>query len=673
MRLHKEIAPPAAPTVSAPLDSLKGMKEGSEKGKIETNNIFGIVTYERKPVGGAEIFLYHSDYEHPTKPKRMTKSRNDGNFTFVMADSMYSYGNYIFVTHPRYSIGWKMLKPDTKDQPLSITLYNPSSIGGRIIDKEMKPIKGVIIRLPIIIGPILSSESDLLTALLEGRTSDLFISSFTTLSDKNGSFIFKNLPEGAKVSFSVIAPGYEKHNEGFISVGSTFLIKLMPEGRISGKVIFEKTGLPVKNAQISAQGIGINSGDSGTTDREGNYTITKLSAGYYNVFYSVPTPLDWTAAAQESVKVDEGKETKRIDLKLIKGGIITGKVLDSETGKAVQPSKNSEVSIYGPSRPKSGDAIQSAPIQPDGSYQIRVAPGKNYIYLQTYARKLKEKMQFHWVDVKEGETVPDINFYVKKDSTATQNSGEKVDSLKSMKDEMIEKEAVVIKDEKAVSEMSKYLYISQAWGQQLKPPDGLKRAIINLTEAVNRYTNINAKVDNHLFIDSQRLFESSFVYIASDDTFKLTEAEARNFGQYLRSGGFAFIDNGASMDKLDQVEAALKQMMRDSLGSDAKFSPISDDHPLFHCFNDFNNGPPGGYENHITKREGDWIENRKMKLEGIWLDNRLAIIYSNNGYSYKWNELANNDPQIKFGVNLVVYALTEENGIGYKKYMKSKP
>ncbi|MDP2984667.1 MAG: DUF4159 domain-containing protein, partial [Candidatus Latescibacter sp.] len=219
-----------------------------------------------------------------------------------------------------------------------------------------------------------------------------------------------------------------------------------------------------------------------------------------------------------------------------------------------------------------------------------------------------------------------------------------------------------------------YLYISQAWGRQLKPPDKLKRATINLVEAVRRFTEIKAKVNTHLNLDDkQRLFEQPFLIVSTDNTFKLTEAETKNFGLYLRSGGFAFIDNCAFLDKLDKVEAALKQILHDSLGSDAKFSDIPDNHPLYHSFFDFNNGQHGGYEDHIMTPEGNWLVNRKMNLEGIWLDNRLAVIYSNNGYGYKWNEMTNNDPQLKFGVNLVVYAFTQDDGIGYKKFLKTKP
>ncbi|MDP2982929.1 MAG: M56 family metallopeptidase, partial [Candidatus Latescibacter sp.] len=446
----KEIAPLATLTVPAPLDSLKSVKEESEKGKINTVTITGNVIHDGKQVAGAKFFLYHSDQEHPIKSKLMTESKSDGSFSFVISDSEYGYWNYVFVTHPKYSIGWKVLKPN---EPLSIVLNNPSSIKGKVIDKDRKPIEGVTIKMPIIMMPDISSEPNILTSLM--GTSNFFLPTFIIRTYMNGSFVFKNLPEGAKVDLSGTKPGYARYSGHGVLAGSDLSIVLRPEGRISGKVIFEKTGLPARNVEISAGGLGDNwGGNSGITNNQGNYTITELSEGYYDVLYTIPTPLDWTAAAMESVKVDEGKETKRIDLKLIEGGIIIGKVMDSETGRGVKPSKNSEVSIYGPSRPKSLGTIQSAPVQPDGSYQIRVAPGKNYIYLQTFSGKLKEKTQFHWVDVKEGETVKNINFFVKKDSTGTYNSDEKAGSLKSMKEEMLEKEAIVIRDEKAVSEMT---------------------------------------------------------------------------------------------------------------------------------------------------------------------------------------------------------------------------
>lgn len=53
--------------------------------------------------------------------------------------------------------------------------------------------------------------------------------------------------------------------------------------------------------------------------------------------------------------------------------------------------------------------------------------------------------------------------------------------------------------------------------------------------------------------------------------------------------------------------------------------------------------------------------------EGIWLDERLASIYPDKGYGRKWKLLVNNEPQLKMGVNFVVFALTQSGGIAQQK------
>jgi len=254
----------------------------------------------------------------------------------------------------------------------------------------------------------------------------------------------------------------------------------------------------------------------------------------------------------------------------------------------------------------------------------------------------------------------------------------------SMKEEMISLEdldtgqykAMIIQDPNNKQQIKGFVYIATAWGAQLKPPDELKRAVINLVEALNRYTNINAKVDRHLFLDHRKLFETPFVYITADEAFQLTEIEQENFGKYLRHGGFAVIDNGTPTYEYGQAEASLRQMLRDSLGADAKFQPIPNDHPLYNCFFPLE-GPPQGSEIGLmqtttTNVQGETARNSAMAkavhyLEGIWLDNRLVAIYSDKGYAHKWKDLTNNEPQLKMGVNMVVFALTQEGSIAQQK------
>ncbi len=256
----------------------------------------------------------------------------------------------------------------------------------------------------------------------------------------------------------------------------------------------------------------------------------------------------------------------------------------------------------------------------------------------------------------------------------------------SMKEEMIslddldtgQYKAMVIQDPNNKQSIKGFIYISTAWGAQLRPPDMLKRSVINLVEAVNRYTNINAKVDSHLYLDSRKIFETPFVYVTADKAFQLTDIESKNFGEYLHKGGFAVVDNGEPQYEYGQAEASLRQMLRDALGAEGgKTLPIPEEHPLYHCFFDFYGGPPLGAEIQMAQTtttgiQGEEARNSSMAkavlyLEGIWLDERLVAVYSDKGYAHKWKELSNNEPQLKMGVNLVVFALTQSGGIAQQK------
>ncbi len=284
------------------------------------------------------------------------------------------------------------------------------------------------------------------------------------------------------------------------------------------------------------------------------------------------------------------------------------------------------------------------------------------------------------------KTDMDTNVYIPDNLVIEMTATREPEKQISMKEEMISLEdldtgqfkAMIIQDPNNKQDIKGFVYIATAWGAQLRPPDSLKRAVINLVEAVNRYTNINAKVDTHLFLDHRKLFDTPFVYIVANEAFELTEIEARNFGTYLRNGGFAVVDNGTPQFDFGQAEASLRQMLRDALGNDAKFLPIDNANPLYHSFFDFDTGPPQGYEAEImTQTNTSAVPGSETKsvtlakavnyLEGIWIDNRMVAIYSDKGYAMLWKDFTNNIPQLKMGVNMVVFALTQEGSIAQQK------
>ena len=250
----------------------------------------------------------------------------------------------------------------------------------------------------------------------------------------------------------------------------------------------------------------------------------------------------------------------------------------------------------------------------------------------------------------------------------------------SMKEELIDLGALdtgkyrgmVITDPSDRKNIKGFIYLANAWGTELVPSS--KRAVYNLAQAINKHTKIEARVDAHLYLDDRKIFKVPFVYVSEDNQFELTKTEIASLNEYLHSGGFVVADNGTATYEYGPAEASLRDMFKKCLGNKAKFLPIANSHPLYHCFYDFDDGPPIGTEvgwvttsNKTGYAQGGYESQPVENLEGIWLDERLVAIYSDKGYGPTWEKETGNEPQLKMGVNMVVFALIQEGSIAQKQ------
>ena len=224
--------------------------------------------------------------------------------------------------------------------------------------------------------------------------------------------------------------------------------------------------------------------------------------------------------------------------------------------------------------------------------------------------------------------------------------------------------SLVIQDPTDKRNITGFIYLGLAWGTVLEP--SRKRSMIQLARWINDHTRIEAKVDDQMYLDSQDLFKAPFVYITTDRAFELTEHEAGSLARYLRNGGFVVADNDLPQMQHGPAEASLRQMFRHALGRDARFERIPDSHPIYHVFFDLAGPPPGGEvgvgaaENQAGRRASHW-------LEGIYLDGRLVAVYSDKGYGAFWEKENENEPHVKLGINLVVFALTQRGSIAQQQ------
>ncbi|MBC8460385.1 MAG: carboxypeptidase regulatory-like domain-containing protein, partial [Deltaproteobacteria bacterium] len=147
------------------------------------------------------------------------------------------------------------------------------------------------------------------------------------------------------------------------------------------------------------------------TDKNGHYVFTNLPHGNYNVF--IEDLPDWTAVAREYIEVAEGETVKNVDLKLVKGGFITGSVTDKDTD---EPIPNCSIGFYDAARPESQAAMHSASTDESGYYRFRAAPGKALVYASYSPPKGYQSVgqSEKYVDVVEGETVSGVDFQFQK-------------------------------------------------------------------------------------------------------------------------------------------------------------------------------------------------------------------------------------------------------------------
>jgi hypothetical protein len=199
------------------------------------------------------------------------------------------------------------------------------------------------------------------------------------------------------------------------------------------------------------------------------------------------------------------------------------------------------------------------------------------------------------------------------------------------------------------------------------PSPLLSPGIEGLVEAAKNFTDLSVIIPGkRLFLSGGVSIRYPFIYIASGDAWDYRPFEAKTLGEYLKNGGFAVFENLQPWLEQSPGEASLRQFIRDALGSEAHFGIIPNDHPIYHCFFEFADGPPLGSE--VKTMNGNVMGKPVPYLEGIWVRERIVAVYSNKGYGNIWPLRENSDPQRKMGMNLLVFALLQEGGKADKRF-----
>lgn len=178
----------------------------------------------------------------------------------------------------------------------------------------------------------------------------------------------------------------------------------------------------------------------------------------------------------------------------------------------------------------------------------------------------------------------------------------------------------------------------------------------NLIDSVAQYTSISlAPSGVNVPLASDAILEYPLVYITGHLPVRFSAAERGNIRKLIDRGGMIFID-----DHNHDIDGVFHKTATEEITiALSKPVDIPNNHELYRAFFNFDNGPP------TTSQElNGWGDNLVHKnLQGVMRDDRIALLYSSKDYSSEWNyhpesKRFNAIDNTKFGVNIIVYALT---------------
>ena len=178
----------------------------------------------------------------------------------------------------------------------------------------------------------------------------------------------------------------------------------------------------------------------------------------------------------------------------------------------------------------------------------------------------------------------------------------------------------------------------------------------NLIDSVARYTSIAVAPQGAIVpLASRDLLRHPLAWLTGHLPVRFTSAERENLARYLERGGMLVVD-----DHNHDIDGMFHKTATEELQRVAgPLAPLPNDHALYRCHFRFADGPPT--TSHELNGWGDNLVHEQ--LLAAMRGDRIAVLYSNKDYSSEWNYHPDSKrfqavDNTRFGVNLVVYALT---------------
>lgn len=280
---------------------------------------------------------------------------------------------YALASAAGLGVGWTQLNADA-GQPVAEIRFRPEQlIRGKVVDINGLPAAGVELQIGSV-GRLTDSGTFDGVNMGSYRPADrLRVWPRPVITDNEGRFTLAAIGRQLSVNFYIrdsrFAPQRIRVQTDNQEGPKEFTLALQPATILTGRVIAAATGETVAQTVVAgARG-----------DDQGKF-IASLSAGKRHRIEAFPAENAPYLVCAEEMTWPKGAIKKVMDIKLPRGAIIRGKVIEAGTGRALRGASVQYLAARSPSRVIDGwQAVVAS--KDDGSYQIVVPSGKGYLFI----------------------------------------------------------------------------------------------------------------------------------------------------------------------------------------------------------------------------------------------------------------------------------------------------
>ena len=301
-----------------------------------------------------------------------TQADADGRFRLSVPRPCYS--GVLLARAKGYGLEAQPLDPVVAGQEATLQLTAEQLLRGRLVDLQGQAASGVKVFVSFLSKPRSAQGIG-----FAHHPANLVLWPPLATTDAKGRFLIHGVSRSAEVSLKVRDDRFtdEPLNVPTRKREQETRWALSPARTIEGRILCADTGKPVAGARASAKG------EDGRTDKEGRFRLHVAPERATTLLVAYPPPGEPYLGVTKSFEWARGTVRHNIEVKLPRGVLVRGKVMEKPSGKPVAGAGVQFIPRQAADRGRPENVITGSDgtvlSGADGSFRIAVLPGPGHL------------------------------------------------------------------------------------------------------------------------------------------------------------------------------------------------------------------------------------------------------------------------------------------------------